>query len=225
MSKSSAAGVHTAETNLLELHAMIQDVLPLIAMKLRTGFLVHTTKLKPARLRALFKEVHGGESPRSGLLPEPEGIMSTRQRVIEASTFMALYRRFEGEEAQRKIDLGAFTRAYMMYMEMRSIAGFTDRSVVDINECWILVREYRQGPTKLQIRACRGCGAEYAYVTTQDLVGDCPCCGTKYAGSNLRTVPAKPAAPARRAAVGEARLSVSAAVLERSAKQVVRTLT
>ncbi|HYC03528.1 MAG TPA: FlhC family transcriptional regulator [Azospirillaceae bacterium] len=150
-------------------------VLRLIEHKLRTPLIVYHTDLSPAYLRELYKEMHG-ESPKAGRVPEAQNILSSRMRVIEASLLMNLYLRYADREgARRAIQIEPLVDAYDAYLQIR--AGMADKNLLDINEAWVLARQYRS--EELSASRCAPCAAVFFTVPDQKVETNCPACGVQ----------------------------------------------
>ncbi|WP_242693464.1 FlhC family transcriptional regulator, partial [Sabulibacter ruber] len=84
----------------------------LIRRRGRSTVVASITGYSKATVRKLYKDLHDGCSPPSGLLPEPTGIVRTRKDVREASLLMSLYRNEAAVDTETTYDVAALIRAF-----------------------------------------------------------------------------------------------------------------
>ena len=160
--------------NRLSQHAQMALAIKLIVFGVRTSIVQLHTGISAPILRALYREINDGEAPVSGQMAESDGVVSTRQDVIEASLFLNLYVHVGTDTVFRTINIDALIRAYGLFLEFRAEAGLVAVPKIGPTEAWILVRDLRI--RDLSLRSCE-CGCTYAVVHKHRLLPRCPACG------------------------------------------------
>ncbi|MBB3267651.1 hypothetical protein FHW79_005316 [Azospirillum sp. OGB3] len=159
----------------LSQHAQISLAIDLILFGVRTSIVQLHTGISAPILRALYREIYNGEAPVSGQMAESDGVVCTRQDVIEASLFLNLYVHIGTARVYRTINIEALIRSYKLFLELRAEAGFVCPPKIGPTEAWILVRDLRIRDV-VSLRSCP-CGCTYSVVLKQRLLPRCPACG------------------------------------------------
>jgi hypothetical protein len=148
----------------------------LLAAGLRPNIVAIDTGLSMRLLRNLYADARG-ERPRPGQMQRPERILSSRQRVAEASCLLALYTRL-ARNADARIDLDALVRAYELQSQVMPMS-------ITCNQAWVLARALRARIVRMH--ACRRCRAPLVSMDIQSAAPSCPfCCGN---GGRARASP------------------------------------
>ncbi|WP_207461284.1 FlhC family transcriptional regulator [Azospirillum sp. SYSU D00513] len=156
----------------------------LIRRRGRSTVVASITGYSKATVRKLYKDLHDGCSPPSGLLPEPTGIVRTRKDVREASLLMSLYRNEAAVDTETTYDVAALIRAFDAYLIVRTEYDVSPNTCLDINDALILAREMRMESAKMHL--C-GCGQHFLVVEGQLLKPFCPFCTGQGGTKNRRT--------------------------------------
>lgn len=115
-----------------------------------------------------------GEKANSGQLRVSHRIVDNRRRVIDAGIILNAYLKL-AQFPSRSIDITALIDAHQFYLEThRDIYG-RDLNPIDINEAFVLVRDYRSNNGSIMLHSCH-CGADYVTVDNQRMAAGCPAC-------------------------------------------------
>lgn len=150
------------------------NAIKLFKLGLKVNIVSTFTKLNYAPLRNLYKATFD-ESPKSGPLPEVNGILDTRRLLIEGAIFIKAYI-FIGKNVLNEIDANALIKAYEHYKKLRISFGIAADSrwhLIDINHAWVLARNLITGQIKLK-KCPNGC--DYIEVSQQYNRLECQLC-------------------------------------------------
>jgi hypothetical protein len=141
----------------------------LLRRRARVSIVHHETGVSRAKLRALFREIHGRGAP-SGQIPMIGGAtIQTRAQQVHAGLFAALYERYGGPATTRQLDIRAVIAAHDLYLSM-----VPREPHVDFNTAWVIARDLRVGTAEL--RTCSACAVRYLVASASRLAPTCPFC-------------------------------------------------
>ena len=141
----------------------------LLRRRARVSIVHHETGVSRAKLRALFREIHGRGAP-SGQIPMIGGAtIQTRAQQVHAGLFAALYERYGGPATTRQLDIRAVIAAYDLYRAMAPT-----EAPLDLNAAWVIARDLRVGTAEL--RNCNACAVRYLVASASRLAPTCPLC-------------------------------------------------
>jgi len=141
----------------------------LLRRKTRVSIVHHETGVSRAKLRVLYRELHGRSAP-SGQIPMIGGAtIQTRAQQVHAGLFAALYTRYGGPSTTRQLDIHAVIAAHDLYLSM-----VPREPQVDFNTAWVIARDLRVGTSEL--RTCSACEAPYLVASASRLAPTCPLC-------------------------------------------------
>jgi len=149
---------------LLDRQARIARAQRLLSRGLRPNIVMLDTGLSVPMLRDLYREIHGVRA-KPGQLPQPDGLLRTRSRLMEASTLMGVYIRLASGHADG-VDLDALVSAHDLCRRL----GLR----IDINHGWVLARAVRA--KTILVVPCRKCRAPVIQADTHRLLSSCPFC-------------------------------------------------
>lgn len=154
----------------------------LIRAGLKNSVITLATGISRQALQAIRTEVPSplSKAQLSGALSSPYRFLSTRRRLIEASLFMSLYDKM-ADAPRESVDFQALMRSYAMFREFFEYTNPKNSDVMDINDCFVLAREYRTSQDSVGLHDCGTCGATYITVQNQrvcreELGQQCPMC-------------------------------------------------
>ena len=88
-------------------------VYELLKRKLRTSYVSQLIKsISLTEIRAMYRAIHAGESPRSGLLPAIDAMPQVRESFLYLSLFASLYRNASQVDIKTEIDVPAILFAW-----------------------------------------------------------------------------------------------------------------
>jgi hypothetical protein len=141
----------------------------LLRRRARISIVHHETGVSRAKLRALYREIHGHGAP-SGQIPMIGGAtIQTRAQQIHAGLFAALYERYGGPATTRQLDIRAVVAAHDLYRAMAP-----NEAPMDLNAAWVIARDLRVGTAEL--RTCSACAVRYLVASASRLSPTCPFC-------------------------------------------------
>ena len=141
----------------------------LLRRRARVSIVHHETGVSRAKLRALYREIHGHGAP-SGQIPMIGGAtIQTRAQQVHAGLFAALYERYGGPATTRQLDIRAVIAAYDLYRAMAPT-----EAPLDLNAAWVIARDLRVGTAEL--RTCSACTVRYLVASASRLAPTCPFC-------------------------------------------------
>lgn len=144
----------------------VQVAIELIDLGARLQVLETETDLSRARLIKLYKEVRG-MSPPKGMLPFSTDWFVTWLPNIHASLFYNIYCSLREDIGCER--LGAFIKAYRLYIEHITIEGA--EPVLGLTRAWTLVRFFESDLLQLSAcKECRGSFVAHAHSPTQHFV-------------------------------------------------------
>lgn len=168
----------------IERQARMHRAQRLLSCGLRPNIVMLDTGLSMPMLRELYREIHGVRA-KPGQMPQPEGLLRTRSRLMEASTLMGVYIRLASGH-EDGVDLDALISAHDLCRRL----GLQ----IDINHGWVLARAIRA--KTILVVPCRKCRAPLIQADTHRLLPTCPFCdsgrdrsaptGTEYGDSPVR---------------------------------------
>ena len=141
----------------------------LLHRRARISIVHHETGVSRAKLRALYREIHGHGAP-SGQIPMIGGAtIQTRARQFHAGLFAALYERYGGPATTRQLDIRAVIAAHDLYESM-----VPQEPQLDFNAAWVIAQDLRVGTAEL--RTCSACAVRYLIASASRLSPTCPLC-------------------------------------------------
>jgi flagellar transcriptional activator FlhC len=154
----------------------------LIRAGLKNSVITLATGLSRQVLQVIRTEVPSplSKTQLAGALSSPHRFLSTRRRLIEASLFMSLYDQM-AQAPRECVDYQALMASYAMFRDFFEYTNPNNPDVLDVNDCFVLAREYRTSEDSVALHYCGNCGASYITVKNQrvcreDLGHQCPMC-------------------------------------------------
>ena len=120
------------------------------------------------------EQKHTNQKRRGGSLKIASRIVKNRRRMIDGGIIIQAYLVI-AEEATRKIDFKALIAAHLFYLESHVAIYGRHYYVIDIDEAFVLVREYRSQSGAIQLNRCN-CGCDFITVSEQRMSANCPIC-------------------------------------------------
>lgn len=152
----------------------IREAERLVRLGFRTKVIVHHTRLSQKIVREIYRQV-SGRSPRSGRLPQCDGVCKTRKHLCEASIVISLYQAISARDVTREVDMDALVEAIRFYRSR------VERPLLEPSHVWVLARDLRSGrggadSALVRLVRCATCGADYLVVSQQRFRQQCPFC-------------------------------------------------
>ncbi len=153
---------------------------------LESGFKISVieivTGVSNSMIRAFRTELGGLVSGRSnaGQLKFPNRIVDNRIRSIDAGILLKAYLKI-AEYPRKSVDILALIEAHSFYMDSHLDIYGRKFHPIDINEAFVLAREYRVNTGTIMLHACT-CGADYVTVSKQRMSAGCPSCSMESKG-------------------------------------------
>ncbi len=120
------------------------------------------------------KEGEDYESNSYGQLRISSRIVDNRRRLIDGGILLEAYLKM-AENADRIVDYENLMRAHGFYMEAHLDVYGNMVQPLDINEAYVLVRDYRSKDGSILLHRC-SCGSNYITVVDQRISYGCPIC-------------------------------------------------
>jgi hypothetical protein len=146
----------------------------LIERRAKINIIMYTCELSQAQARGLWAEM-SAHPPKGGEVRILPRIARSRERLLEVSIFIQIYRQLASSNYQENIDHDAWVKAYDLYLDLRNDAGLKPDIELDINDCWQIVVGLRRGHD-LRLTTCNNCGVTYPKFGIRPKRGGCPCC-------------------------------------------------
>jgi hypothetical protein len=134
------------------------------------------TGVSNSMIRSLRSELNldPDSSVHSGQLKIAGRIVDNRRRIIDGGIIITSYLRL-AEDGRRNVDFNALIEAHKFYLETHKDIYGNFFNPLDINESFVLVRDYRSRNGSILLHSCK-CGAQYITVAKQRMVATCPIC-------------------------------------------------
>ena len=136
------------------------------------------TGITNSMVRALRTELgvkeYGDDKSNSGQLRIASRIVDNRRRVVDAGIIISLYKKV-AKDASKSVDFDSLIETHKFYMETHEDIYGNLFNPIDINEAFVLVRDYRSRNGSIQVNTCQ-CGADYIIVSNQRMAASCPLC-------------------------------------------------
>lgn len=127
----------------------------LLKRKLRISYVHQVTKsIKVEDLRNIYKNIHRGLKPSSGMLPGIERIPQNKESLLYASLFASLYRNASQLEICAEIDIPAMLFAWDFFCDMfpnhsRERRPYTEVRPANFTEAWVIAQALKIGLAEL----------------------------------------------------------------------------
>lgn len=141
----------------------------------KNGIIELATDLKTAKVRQIRNDLNANETVKKrGNLKVPARIVNNRRRMIDGGIFIQMYLMM-ADNASVQIDFRALIEAYDFYIKCHQSIYTQKYNELDINEAYVLVRDYRRRQGIVELHSCN-CGCDYIVVAEQRMRADCPIC-------------------------------------------------
>lgn len=136
------------------------------------------TGITNSMVRAFRKEIGisetSGDNKNSGQLRIAARIVDNRRRIIDAGIIIRAYLKM-AKDPTASVDFNALIEAHKFYKETHIDIYGRNFNPIDVNEAFVLVRDFRSPDMTIQLHSCN-CGTDYITVAGQKMVAGCPAC-------------------------------------------------
>ena len=152
----------------------------LLKRRLRTSYVSHVVKgFSLTELRDMYREIHQGEKPRSGLLPAIEAIPHIRESMLYLSLFASIYRCTSQVDIQTETDVQAVIFAWDFLCEsfpghIRERRPYGKIRPANFSEAWVIAQSLRSGLATLHY--CESCHGDYLIISGSKFPPTCQIC-------------------------------------------------
>lgn len=141
-------------------HERIAKAMRLVRLGFRAQIVILHTGIPASSARAIVKQLRDCIPISPGPLKTLKTILSSRRSIIEASIIGITYLKIAGEQTTyRSVDIEAVIRAHRVYLKVRGALPRPLAFPIDINEAWVIAREFRSGHATLH--HCSSCSHQY----------------------------------------------------------------
>jgi len=152
----------------------------LLKRKLRTSYVSQLIKsISLPEIRAMYRAIHAGESPRSGLLPAIDAIPQVRESFLYLSFFASLYRNASHIDIKTEIDVPAILFAWDFLCEtfpdhIRERRPYGKVRPANFSEAWVIAQALKIGLADLHY--CESCHGESIVIYNSKFPPTCQIC-------------------------------------------------
>lgn len=152
-----------------------QDAQYLLQCGLRTRAVHLATGISEEHCRKIYTHIHGTRPP-SGKTRALDTILSAnRHRHLEVSLYILIYTVL-ADDCGEEVDYLALPGAHKEYLQLRDRFLSCESRPLDINDGYVISRDYRSGI--LWLHPCGACGHNYVQADhSRVMPASCPWCG------------------------------------------------
>ncbi len=152
----------------------------LLKRKLRTSYvsqLINNVSLQ--EIRDIYRAIHHGESPKSGLLPAIDAIPQVRESFLYLSLFTSLYRSASQVDIRTKMDVPAIIFAWDFFCQtfpnqIRERRPYGKVRPANFSEAWVIAQALKIGLAALQY--CESCHGDTLVIYNSKFPPTCQIC-------------------------------------------------
>jgi len=152
----------------------------LLKRKLRTSYVSQLIKnISLPEIRDIYRAIHHGDSPKSGLLPAIDTLPQVRESLLYLSLFASLYRSASPVDIRTKMDVPAIIFAWDFFCQtfpkqIRERRPYGKVRPANFSEAWVIAQGLTIGLAALEY--CESCHGEYIVIYNSKFPPTCPIC-------------------------------------------------
>jgi len=147
----------------------------LFKRNMRTSIVHLITSLPRSKLRSIYKDIHKGSSPLSGLIISSGALLNTRTDHLISSVFSGTYFLLGGKDIFNNVNIEVLIKSYDFFKANElSFGRSSTMSKFDFTAAWVVARDIRSGVVTFEV--CMHCDSAFISCEDSDLSRHCPCC-------------------------------------------------